>query len=402
MVRKILYFAMLFLVLHMSSAMAQERSDDTLAADSSNFVTASLVVSAPSEALYSVFGHLALRMECPTHQLDYIFTFESDTDVNAFMTFIAGKAQAKCIAVPGSVFINDGQAIGREIKQYKLNLTHHEKQELWRLLDNDMMAGSNRHFNLLFDNCVHSTIANIQACLVDDEFEWGPTHPPYDQCDGDVFRQVIHPSPWAEFIYITVVGTIYDNHSAMEYRTSPETLIPLLREARLVDKVTGEKRPVITDEGTVLVKERQHLKATPFSPLVAFGTLLAVTLLVTLAEWRWGKRKKARVFDVLLFTAQALIGLLLLFITFYSELFDSNWNWYLIIFNPLPLLFLLFCKKRQPSMIWWSSYSAVLTGFLLATPFLKVLDLPHQLITGSLLVRSLSLLFQAKKKKTSK
>ncbi|MBQ4138143.1 MAG: hypothetical protein II592_01175, partial [Muribaculaceae bacterium] len=35
--------------------------------DSSNFVTASLLIASPGEALYSSYGHCALRMECPVH-----------------------------------------------------------------------------------------------------------------------------------------------------------------------------------------------------------------------------------------------------------------------------------------------------------------------------------------------
>ena len=97
--------------------------------DSSNFVTAfvtaSLVIAEPLHALYSVFGHATLRMECPSFGLDYVFTFESDPNIGTFMTGIAGKAKAKYIAVPTDTFINDTRREGRGLKQYKLNLTHH-------------------------------------------------------------------------------------------------------------------------------------------------------------------------------------------------------------------------------------------------------------------------------------
>ena len=53
--------------------------------DSSNFVTASLLVAEPLHALYSVFGHAMLRMECPVHGLDYVFTFESDPNFGTFL-----------------------------------------------------------------------------------------------------------------------------------------------------------------------------------------------------------------------------------------------------------------------------------------------------------------------------
>ena len=68
--------------------------------DSSNFVTASLLVATPTNTIYSVFGHATLRMECPVHHLDNVFTFEHDGSVDPFHTGIMGKANAVCAVVP--------------------------------------------------------------------------------------------------------------------------------------------------------------------------------------------------------------------------------------------------------------------------------------------------------------
>ena len=59
--------------------------------DSSNFVTASLLVAEPLHALYSVFGHATLRMECPTHNLDYVFTFDGKSRGECTEAFLAAK-----------------------------------------------------------------------------------------------------------------------------------------------------------------------------------------------------------------------------------------------------------------------------------------------------------------------
>ena len=75
-------------------------------ADSSNFVTASLLIVTPSNSFYSVFGHAALRMQCPAYHLDYVFTFESDPNVSGFMTFFMGKSKASFVSVPSGVFLD--------------------------------------------------------------------------------------------------------------------------------------------------------------------------------------------------------------------------------------------------------------------------------------------------------
>ncbi|MBR5657656.1 MAG: DUF4105 domain-containing protein [Prevotella sp.] len=368
---------------------AQSNDSIVVAPDSSNFVTASLLVAEPLHALYSVFGHATLRMECPVHGLDYVFTFESDPNFNTFMTGVAGKAKAKYIAVPTDTFISDSKKLGRGLKQYKLNLTHHEKQELWRLLDEEMMAGAYRNFNLLFTNCLTTSILNIQRCLIGEHFEWGELEFPQTLNDGELFRHAVRHSPWAEFLFITFGGTAYDRRSIQEYRLTPETIVPMLRKATIVNDSTGDSRFVVTDPGTTLVESSGTDKAMPITPTVVFGVLLLLTLLITLAEWLLDWRRLANSYDVLLFTAQMLVGLLMLYVTFFSELFVSVWNWYLIVFLPLPLLFRLIRQKKTVSHCWLC-YSIILVLFILATPIIGLLDFSHQLITGSLLVRSIS------------
>ena len=98
-------------------------SVDSVSPDSDEFVTASLLISAPLESLISVFGHATLRMECPTHHLDCVYTWESDANMGTFMTGVAGKAKAKIVAIPTEKLLSDNREIGREVKQYRLNLT---------------------------------------------------------------------------------------------------------------------------------------------------------------------------------------------------------------------------------------------------------------------------------------
>ena len=148
-------------------------------------------------------------------------------------------------------------------------------------------------------------------------------------------------------------------------------------------------RFVITDPGTTLVESSGKDKATPITPNIVFGGLLLLTLLITLAEWVLHWHRAAKVYDILLVVAQSLVCLLMLYVTFFSELFVTQWNWYLIVFLPLPLLFWQIRNKKIASRCWLC-YSIMLVFFILSTPFIGILDLPHQLITSSLLIRSIS------------
>ena len=359
-----------------------------LAPDSSNFVKASLMIAEPLTAIYSVFGHATLRMECPMHHLDYVFTFESDPDVSAFMTGIAGTATAKFVPVPAEVYIEDARKQGRELWQYELNLNLHEKQNLWRMLDEETAAGAYRHFNLLYTNCLTTSVHTVHHCLIGEHFEWGPIKFPQNLIDGDFLRNATRHAPWSEFLFTTFIGSAYYHYSSIDFHMTPETIIQMLRDARIVDDATSVSRHVVTDPGQRII-EGTPKPQSPITPTLVFGTLLVITLLITAAEWclRW--KRLARVYDILIFTAQALIFALMVYMTFISKMFDSNWNWYFVATFPLPLL-LLFHRPSPTVTRLWLVYSCVLALFILATPFIALLDLPHQLVTATFLTRSLS------------
>ena len=378
-----------FLLLpHLSKA--QESVADSIAAtERDDFVAASLLIGSPLPATLSVFGHATTRLQCPSQGLDYVFTFESDPEVNAFLTGIVGKAPARIVAAPTQDYIDDAKKLGRELRQYKINLTLNERKELWRRLDEEMMAGSYRHFNVIYDNCVSTAIEAIRSVLQDEHMEWGPTPFVFAQYDGEYARFATRNAPWAQFAIITFMGTAYNGHSPIEHKLTPEDIIPLLSEARFVNDITGEKRPVLADSGVIILPKGSSKPATTITPIIAFGLLLLLALLVTAAE-RWLKWRRLGIgYDTLLFTVQTLLFALLIYMTFVSELFPGRWNWYYIPFLPVPLL-LWVLERKVNTARWWLAYSIVLAVFICCTPLHGSLDVPHQLITASLLVRSLN------------
>ena len=90
-----------------------DTSGYVLAEDSSNYIKACILIISSTNEIHSVFGHVAFRMECPLHQLDYVFTFESDSETNNFLTFFGGKAKAAFVAVPTIQFLTDIKNEGR-------------------------------------------------------------------------------------------------------------------------------------------------------------------------------------------------------------------------------------------------------------------------------------------------
>lgn len=390
-------FAFLFLF---TSLLAHAVEQDTLLPDSSNFVTASLVTATPTDVIYSSLGHCSLRMQCPTEGLDYFFSLEVAADPSEYMRFFSGQSKAAVVAVPSDVFISTYAGEGRGLTAYELNLTLREKQKLWRMLDEEVVKPPHLTFDFLNTNCVMMSLMMIENALIDEEINFGHLPDALQLDNGDLIRYHSRHTPWAQFLYITMSGSACDGHYQMEYRLSPEMIVEVLSSATIQGD-SLPSRPVFVGEPRQLTTQQQFLSSSPVTPTLVFGILLILVVVLSAAQLFWGMNRPAKVFDALLLILQTAIGLLLLYTSLAANLFGAQWNWYLIPFNPLPAL-LWFVGHRHPSF-WkiYGVYTIILVIFILATPLSSQLDLPHQLLTSVLAVRTLTLYLIGKRKKNA-
>lgn len=385
----------LAITLLMCNLHAHGENTAQIAPDSSNFVKASLIVITPTDIIYSSLGHCAIRMECPSENLDYCFSLETDVQPSEYMRFFNGETKAAVRAIPSKDYIEECQRQGRGITQYELNLTTREKQLLWKNLDEEMMKPPHLNFNFLNTNCVMMVIIMIQNALVDEHIDYGQL-PYYAICkNGDGLRLLTKDTPWYQFIYITLSGSICDDHFAMEYRMTPLSLIEVFKKAQIVNN--DGRRFLLKERPTTLAQQAYFMKASKITPTILFTILLILVVIITIGEWRWGWNKAARLIDTILFSIQFVLGLILCYTTLVSNLFAAHWNWYLIPCNPLPLFFLLLWGRKKHFGRIYLFYTIVLILFILSTPLSSQLDIDHQLITAMFAVRTWSKYLQYRK-----
>ncbi len=353
--------------------------------DSSNFVTASLLIASPGEPIYSQLGHAAIRMECPVHNLDFCFSFSEEPGMGGILKFFLGKTDAHMIAIPTAVFINDYRKEGRQVDQYTLSLSTHEKQELWRLLDNDYVDPEMRNFNYLQNNCSSVSLIALENVMDVEKIDFHGWPEPFKLNNGALLKQASKHAPWLQYVCTTFWGTEIDIFWVNEQRISPLLFSQVLKNATIVS-TDGTSRAMVIGEKQLLPLVNKF-QASPVTPTWVFGALLLIVVLITLAQLRWKLRWLPRMLDIVLMTLVTIAGLLLIYTSFVSGLFGKHWNWYLIPFNPLPLIIWLIWRKRKGYYKVYLLYTVVLVLFILATPLSEQLDLPHQLITATLAVR---------------
>ena len=387
---KIRILILLNTILLSSFAIKAQDEDTTfvLLPDSSNFVTASVIVASPGKAIYSQLGHAALRMECPIHKLDYCFSFEEEPGMGGILKFFLGKTNAHMMAVPTPQFLDNFKKEGRQVKQYTLGLTTHEKQELWRLLDNDYIDENMRKFNFLQNNCSSVSLHAIEDVMVDETIDFNGWPEQFIMNNGQILKYQTRAWPWLQFWCIYFLGTESDIFWKHEQQMGPELVLPTLKKATIISS-NGSKRPLLIEEKELLPLVKK-LKASPITPLIVFGALLLITVLITLAQLKWKLKWLPTVLDFLLMTIVTLTGLMLIYTSFVSGLFGKHWNWYLIPFNPLPFVIWLLWRKRKGFYKVYLFYTVILVLFLFASPLSQQLDFEHQLITATLAVRCLA------------
>lgn len=355
--------------------------------DSSNFIIASLLISSPGNPIYSVFGHCAIRMQCPAHHLDYVYSQATNPDVSNFFRFITGKDEIAVLAIPVETYLEEFKNDGRGVLQYDLNLTHHEKQKLWQLLDKSLLQSDDHHFDLLTENCLNMSMVMIEQSLIDEQLDAAPLPEQLTWENGRLLRYYCRQAPWAEFIFVTFCGSACDGYERLERKLSPELVATVLQNASFVSS-DGYRRPVLIGDSLELLPTLASRSKTAMTPNVTFGVLLLLVLIVTFLEWQKGCYRLAHVIDVTLFVFQTVVGILLAYTTFVSSLYGTHWNWYLIPFCPLAIVLWLLLLKHRRNLYYF--FSVVLFIFILLTPISSQIDLPHQLLVVTFLVRIVS------------
>lgn len=362
---------------------------EPLLPDSSNFVTASLLLASPSDVLYSCQGHCAIRLQCPTHDLDYVYTVSSNVDnPNDVISFFLKQGRVSMLAVPTADYLGEYQKDGRSVVQYDLNLTHHEKQRLWRNLDGEILQRPYAQFNYMGINCVSFCLEQLEYAIINGQLRLENTPAQLNRADGSLARFYTRRAPWAEFLFMTFMGTAADRRVSTEGRLAPELLIETLK-LNPIRNDDGTLRPVLfSDQPRELLPLVKPETTTHLTPMLVFGFLLIAIVVITLLEWK-GLRRLAGATDITLLALQTLLGLILLQATYMANLFEIRWNWYLIVFNPIPLiLWLLFRKRRATMKRVYLCFTIILVAFIACTPLIGQLDLEHQLITAALATRT--------------
>lgn len=334
-----------------------------------NFVIASVVIASPGDVLYSTVGHVGLHMECPQHNLDYVFSYEAEDVSHQVLSFLTGNLKMGMFAIPTQEYLDIYKAEGRSVRQYTLNLPISVKQNLWRILDNHLMEGNNLPYDYIKRGCAFSCLNILKEGLDTMPIQynkWPETFSHLTRRELTELQEKDFPWTWF-FLNLICNGEIDYDCSSEDKTIMPSDLIFVLQHAT----VNGQK--LLSDEAQVLLSGNHHPKAHWCSPLLVSIIILLLTFICLYL--------KSSIMDYVLLTIQSILGVTTVYLIFFSSLVCTEWSWLIVPFNPLPLLLWKWRRK------WCLPYAAII-GIWAIVMWLW----PHTLTDTAYIVLALALI----------
>lgn len=358
--------------------------NDTIDRMAEDFVTVSVVVCDPYEVLYSSLGHAAIRLQCPVYDLDYVFTYEGESVRNQVWRFLKGDLKMGMYALPTELFLKIYESVGRGVREYKMNLSPVQKQQLWRTMDEMRTAGMTMPYDFFKRGCAKSVVKVVRKVVGPNGIHYAPWPEKYtEHTIRELVRDYITELPWTEFMLYFLIGSEAEQPMSCEEKLIvPTDLVEVWQQATF-----DNGKPVLDGEAHVLVEPTQQMKAGWFTPLLA-SILLLLLALGSLATY-WMSNKACgvvgNVVDYSLLAIQTLLGILMVYLVCISSLPCTKWNWLIIPFNILPAIGWYWRKYwALPLACILLVWSVVMTGMHIWGHVL--VDWPHIILVLALTV----------------
>jgi hypothetical protein len=293
----------------------------------------SLLTTTPTPSqVYTMWGHSAIRVQ--SEDFDRVFNYGVFSFGEGFIyRFVKGETDYWLARESAASAIRDAERKGAFMFEQVLNLSEEEAQHLYQaLMENALPENRVYRYNFFFDNCATRPYYLIEKTL------GGLDRPVFN--NTKTYRDLTRDltgwyQPWLSFGIDLCLGSKADEV------VTDEGLLFLPMELRRSFEETRRK------DGTPLVKEEIMVCSVPEttedhpvnSPLIVSLALLAFVVLW--GAFRIWKKKKSNLYfipDSIIFTLFGLVGILVFFLTFFSEHPCVTPNYNILWTNPMQLL----------------------------------------------------------------
>jgi hypothetical protein len=337
------------------------------------FWEVSLLTADPGPELYASFGHSAIRLrEIGPDGRDLVFnfgTFDFDTP-NFYGKFATGKLNYMLSVVPYDRFIIEYDYYKRGLREQVLDLNQEQKDFLLQHLD-AQYAPERRFYkyDFFYNNCA-TKIRDAFDIAMGEQLVWSDS-----VAEEKTFRNLIDefvlPLPWADFGIDLALGAVIDRPATeLEKQFLPTYMEQAFANATILEN--GVSRPLVKQSRVLLEYPQENAQQSLLNPSMVFWLLTLVFAALTFYGFKKGKLMKG--LDVALFGSVGILGLVVVFLWFFTDHSATAWNWNILWAFPGHLL-LVWGLVARPNATWISSYLLFAMGATVMTLLLWMFGL---------------------------
>lgn len=336
--------------------------------------TVSLMTVAPGDALYSYFGHSALRVRDPQTRLDRCYnygTFDFDQP-NFLIKFCRGKLLYMLDTEPYRSFeygnLRDRRTMYEQVLQ--LNLT--QRQAIYDFLETNALPEHRSYkYDFFYDNCATRIRDAVQGGL-EYRVQYDTLFLQRPQTMRQLLRPYLAKHPWTQFGIDLVLGKPADHVAwAEQFMFLPDHVHHLFAQAKIDGRV-----PLVQ-------AEKQNPAAAFSSPSGVSGLyahpLWVMVLVALLGLLSMGNLGLERTFDTIFWLVLGLAGLIMALLWFATDHTATKYNLNVLWALPTHLLFFWRRNRTEVTETYFTA-TAILAALLLV--FWKFL--PQEMPTAAL------------------
>ena len=314
--------------------------------DPMDSVEVSLLTCSPHEEIYSLYGHSAIRW----HQgdIDLVFNWGMFSFSKPYfaLRFVFGLTDYELAAYPYERFWPYYQQWGSSVTEQVLNLTNDEKRTLQHLLSENLKEENRVYrYNFFYNNCSTKPRDVIEKSIegqvvYEDKNDFQPTF-------REMVRECNRNHRWSKFGNDMLLGVKADLATTrQEQEFLPMNLMTDFAHAQIYKD--GVYRRLVKEQRLLVAPGVQVIEQDFFlTPTEIAVLLLIISICIALYEWK--SSRVVKWWDVALMTVQGLVGIVLTVMIF-SQHPTTSLNLNLLLFNPLPLLFIPAVIKGKRSL----------------------------------------------------
>ncbi len=323
----------------------------------------SIITYGPGEVLYEKFGHTAIRVKDPVLQLDMVYNygFFDFNQANFYLNFIRGFMKYKLVRYSFPPSLKAYQNYQRWAKEQVLQLTLTEKNAFFNFLEENAIPENASYFyDPFFNNCSSKPV-NIIKKILGDKVVFDPNYSLKNKTLRQLMNYENDTNTWGSLGINIALGSRLDAIATPEeYLFLPDYVFLALENASL-NSNTENKLKLVEKTITLLDYPEIKPKNDIINPTLVFYIVALFGFYITYKDYQ--KKSRTKWLDICLFSFTGLIGLLIVFLWFFTNhsTAPNNFN-FLWAFAPNLIICFLLIKKNPPK---WVSYYIILNILLL-------------------------------------